>query len=218
MSDGKTPLLLECGIPWRQIKIALNFHTSDIAACLVSHAHMDHCKAVKDVVKSGMDIYMSPTTASILGQSGHRVRHLEHGGQVTIGGWIVKAFRTEHDIEGSLGFLLHSKATGERLSFITDSYFSRYVFRDLTHIMLEINYDLQTLNKNVDAGRVPQEMKSRLIKSHFSLEHAVDFLRANDLRKVKEIHIIHMSDGNANEQRIRETIQRITGKPVIVAG
>ncbi|MBA1335888.1 MAG: hypothetical protein HPY66_1706 [Firmicutes bacterium] len=177
----------------------------------------DHCKAVKEVMKAGMDIYLSSPTASFLGLSGHRMRHIEAGEQVQIGSWVAKAFKAEHDIDGSIGFLLHSTATGERLVYLTDSFYSRYVFQGLTHIMLEINYDIQTLNENVAAGMVPVELRNRLLRSHFSLENAVKFLRACDLKRVKGIWVIHSSEGNANWERIKWTIQAATGKPVIMA-
>ncbi|MFO7296780.1 MAG: MBL fold metallo-hydrolase, partial [Clostridia bacterium] len=35
IDDGSTPLLLECGVPYKEIQKKLNFKTSEIAACLV---------------------------------------------------------------------------------------------------------------------------------------------------------------------------------------
>lgn len=32
-------LLIEVGLPWKQILKALNFNLEDVRACLVSHAH-----------------------------------------------------------------------------------------------------------------------------------------------------------------------------------
>lgn len=216
VTDGHTPVLIECGIPIKRIREGCGFKLHEIEACLVSHGHMDHCKSAKDIINAGIDLYLSPETALILGLSSHRVKEIEAGQQVKVGTWIVRAFKTEHDIEGSLGFLIHSTATKERLAYITDSYFSRYVFKGLTHFMLEINYDMQTLNENVAAGVVPVEMKSRLLRSHFSLENAVEFLRANDLGRVKGIWVIHSSDGNSDINRIKTTIQKVTAKPVYI--
>jgi phosphoribosyl 1,2-cyclic phosphodiesterase len=36
------------------------------------------------------------------------------------------------------------------------------------------------------------------LNSHFSLEHAIGMLEANDLSKLEEIHLIHLSSNNAN--------------------
>ena len=46
VSDGDSPVLIECGLPWKQIQQGINFRTSELAGCLVSHEHQDHCKAV----------------------------------------------------------------------------------------------------------------------------------------------------------------------------
>jgi phosphoribosyl 1,2-cyclic phosphodiesterase len=217
VSDGETPLLLEAGIPWKAIQKGLIFRTSEIGACLVSHGHMDHCKSVHDVLKAGIDVIMSGETAQQLGVFyHHRTYVIMPQQQYTIGSWIIKAFEVQHDIEGCYGYLLYSKATGDKLCYITDSFYSRYVFRDISHFLIEINYDMQTLNENVAAGIVPVEMKNRLLQSHFSLENAVDFLKANNLSKVKGIWIIHSSDQNADRERIKRTVQSVCGKPVYI--
>jgi len=40
LSGGKSNLLLEAGIPFKQIQRSLNFKTSDLAGVLVSHEHL----------------------------------------------------------------------------------------------------------------------------------------------------------------------------------
>ena len=223
ISDGETPLLLEAGIPWRRLQQALNFHTSGISACLITHEHGDHSRAVRDVMKAGIDCCMSRGTYNALNLEGHRaiicgrpkLAHEKYG-QIAYGNWIIAPFVIQHDAAEPIGFLLYCTKTKEKLAYITDSYYSRYIFSGLTHIMLEVNYDQQTLSENVAAGVVAPELRNRLLKSHMSLETAVQFLKANDLSQVQAIHIIHVSDGNANEERIRTTIQRATGKPVYI--
>jgi phosphoribosyl 1,2-cyclic phosphodiesterase len=59
ITDGVAPLLLECGIPWKEIRQKLNFQTSGIAGCLITHEHNDHARAWQDVAKAGIDIYAS---------------------------------------------------------------------------------------------------------------------------------------------------------------
>ena len=51
--DGEMPLLLEAGIPFRAIQQKLNFKISQLAGCLVSHEHMDHIRAAKDLLRAG---------------------------------------------------------------------------------------------------------------------------------------------------------------------
>ena len=217
VSDGVTPLLLECGIPIKQIRQGLDFGLSDVAACLVSHEHKDHSKAVEDVFRMGVDIYSSPGTFKALGLNGHRLRPVKDKQSFEVGSWLIRAFETQHDCAEPLGYLLHSKVTGERLVFATDTYYVRYKFPGLTHIMIECNYASDILQANLDAGLVHPAMRRRLLTSHFSLDNVKEFLRANDLSKVREIWLLHLSDGNSDAERFKREIQELTGKMVFAA-
>lgn len=216
VTDGTTPLLLEAGIPIRAIKQGLHYRLSEIRACLISHSHKDHCRALGDVLRAGVTCYMSQPTADALGATGPRVKLLEPRVQTRIGSWIVLPFETQHDCPGSMGFLLASD--NYKVVYITDSCYVKWRFRGLTHIMVECNYAKDILDANVAQGLVPAAMRDRLLQSHFSLANVKDFLRANDLSRVEEIHLLHLSDGNSDEARFKREIQELTGKPVYVAG
>ena len=56
----------------------------------------------------------------------------------------------------------------------------------------------------------------RLIKSHMSLEHFLDLLKANDLHEVKQIYLLHLSNNNSDAERFREAVQKLTGTEVYV--
>ena len=215
ITDGSTPILIECGIPWKKIQQGLNFKTSEIAGCLVTHEHLDHSKAVREVMRAGIDVYASQGTIDALGLSGHRIKAVRE--QFKIGSWTILPFGIEHDAAEPLGFLLASKC-GEKLLFATDTFYVRYRFNALTHIIVECNYDIDVLIANVDAGLVPMALKSRLLKSHFSFENVKKFLMANDLSKVQEIWLIHLSHGNSDAEKMKREIMELTGKPVYIAG
>ena len=216
VTDGSTPLLLECGIPFREIQKGLHFRVSEVAVCLVSHEHKDHSKAVRDVMKAGIDCYMSAGTAEALGISGHRLHIIKAKQQFRIGTWKILPFETQHDAQEPLGFLLANR-NGDKLLYATDTFYIRYRFQGLTHIAVECNYSLDILRANVEAGLVEQALKSRILKSHFSLENVKRFLQANDLRKVQEIWLLHLSEQNSCEKRFKEEVQKITGKPTYIA-
>lgn len=216
VTDGYTALLLEAGIRYKDIQRALNFKVSSVAGCLISHEHGDHGKSVQDVMKAGINIYASLGTLDALRLSGHRAKPIKAKQQFQIGTWTILPFDVQHDVAEPLGFLLANRA-GDKLVFATDTYYIRYRFPGLTHIMVECNYSLRILDENIAAGRVPAVMKKRLLKSHFSLENVKDFLRANDLSKVQEIWLLHLSDNNSDEALFKREIQELTGKPVLVA-
>jgi len=211
LDDGHSKILIECGVLIKQIKQALDFKLHEIQACLISHSHKDHCKAVKDILRAGIDCWMSSETASDLRLAAaggfKRMAPLE---KQQIASWTVLPFETEHDCEGSLGFLL--KSGPEKVLFLTDSYFCRYTFRGLTHVMIECNYSKKTLAPDLDPA-----VKKRLIRSHFSLENVKKFLVVNDLSRVREIHLLHLSEGNSDAEMFKSEIEKLTGKPTYVA-
>ena len=216
ISDGKTALLLEAGLSYKELQRALDFKTTELTAVLITHEHKDHSRAVADLAKAGIDCYMSAGTKEALGLSGHRIHELWPRVQTQIGTWTVLPFETQHDAAEPLGYLLASGQ--EKLLFATDTYYIRYKFNELTHIMVECNYAADILQENVEAERIPAALKQRLLQSHFSLANVKEFLRANDLSKVEEIHLLHLSDGNSDEARFKREIQELTGRVVMVAG
>ncbi|MGJ9460081.1 MBL fold metallo-hydrolase [Oceanobacillus sp. CF4.6] len=216
ITDGSTPLLLECGIPFKSVRKSLNFQTSNLSGCLVTHEHKDHCAGLNDVLKAGINTYMSKGTQEALGIDHHRIKPVEAKKQFEIGTWTILPFDVEHDVNEPYGFLIANK-NGEKILFATDTYYIRYKFKGLTHLLIECNYSMDILNENIENGRTHKGMKKRLIKSHFSLENVKEFLKANDLSKVQEIHLLHLSDSNSNEEQFKREIQELTGKVVYTA-
>jgi phosphoribosyl 1,2-cyclic phosphodiesterase len=216
VSDGQTSLLLECGIPYKEIQKRLKFRVSEIAGCFVSHEHFDHSKAVPDIMKAGIDCYMSQGTTDALGISGYRVNIIKARQQFKVGTWTILPFETQHDAIEPLGFLLADKA-GEKLLYATDTYYIKYRFPGLTHIMVETSYSLDILQDNVEKGIVNAQLKNRLLRSHFSLDNVKKCLQANDLSRVQQIWLLHLSNNNSDAELFKREIQELTGKEVYIA-
>ena len=215
IDDGHTKIMIECGIQFKEIQIALRFRLSSIAGVLVSHSHRDHSRSVKDLIKAGVDVYLSEAAITELGASGHRVNEISPKKQFQLGTFTVLPFELNHDVF-NLGYLLANQE-GEKLLYASDTSYIRYRFRGLTHIMIEANYSLDILNGNVESGSIPKEMKKRVLRSHMSIETAKEFLKANDLSKVEQIWLIHLSDGNSDAERFKREVQELTGRMVFVA-
>jgi len=216
VSDGHTALLLDAGIPLKAIQEGCNFRLSELEGCLITHAHQDHCKAAGALVGRGVDVYTSQGTIDACRLSGHRVHAIRKLKEFQLGTFQVLPFDVEHDAPEPLGFLMTSRTTGEKLLYFTDTYYVRYRFQGLTHIMAECNYSLDAIQRSIAAGYIPIELVPRLMKSHMSLEHLLDMLQANDLHMVRQIYLLHMSDNNGDEVRFKEAVQRATGAEVYV--
>lgn len=213
--DGQTNILIECGIRFREIREALDFQLSEISGCLVSHEHQDHCKAAKDIVKAGIDCYMSHGTAESLNLSGHRIKTVKPKQKFEVGTYTVLPFSTEHDAVEPLGFLIQS-SNKTRLLYISDSYYCRYRFKNVGYFLVECNYAREILEENIKSGVTPPAIKSRILRSHFELENVKQFFKVNDLSGCREIHLIHISNDNGDPELFKSEIRKLTGKPVYV--
>jgi len=215
ITDGQTELLIEAGLKIADIRKALDFRVSRLAGVICTHEHMDHSRALPDLAKAGVDVYASEGTLRARKLEGHRFKTIQAKRPFSIGTWTILPFDVEHDVNEPLGFLLANQA-GEKLAFITDSYYCRYTFSGITHLAIECNFSTRILDENIATGRVPVSMRRRLMRSHFSLENVLDFLKANDLSRLQEIHLLHLSSSNSDEQMFKRKIQEATGKPVYV--
>lgn len=121
VSDGETTLLLECGLSFKELQKRLGYGVADITACLVSHEHQDHAKAAAQMLKAGVPVYMSEGTAAAH-KDAMDAAHLIRAGEVLrFGHLTVVPFRTYHNVEEPLGFLIEDGRTKERLLWAVDT-------------------------------------------------------------------------------------------------
>lgn len=217
--DGISSLLLECGISFSVIKNGLGFSVSKLSGCLVTHEHQDHAKAFKDVLCAGVDVYMTAGTGRNLSMERHHRLHFIKSLQwFEVGTFRILPFSVNHDAAEPVGYLICSMATGERLLFVMDTYYVEYRFQGvIDYIMIECNYAFDIVNRNVENGLLPGAHKVRLMYSHFELGNVKRFLQAQNLSITKEIWLLHLSDGNSDEERFKREIMAATGCAVYVA-
>lgn len=209
-------LLLECGLPLKKIKKALDFKLTDIRGCLVSHSHKDHSFCAKDIMGSAIDLYTGKDTAKELGLSGYRLRVIDSLKQFRVGEFNILPFPIQHDVPG-FGFLIANEMTGEKLVYATDTFYVRNRFQRVNYFLVECNYCLDILKANVAAGLVDEALKNRILQSHFSLANLKDFLIANVTSDTRKIVLIHLSDDNSNAARMQREIEELTRVETVVA-
>jgi len=134
----------------------------------------------------------------------------------TIGTFRILPFEAEHDVP-CYGYQVTSEETGEKLAYITDSAYSKYTFTGLTHLMVEANYAQEILLDNAKSERMPLFLAERVIQTHMSIETLLELLRANDMSKVRQIYLLHLSDGNSDAEDFRRQVQQETGAEVYIA-
>lgn len=219
IDDGKSALLLEAGLKKADIINGYYEYLERICGCLVTHEHKDHAKSVADLAKFGVDIYASKGTFDGIGKISHvhRCNVVSAGKQFKIGSYIIMPFATVHDCNEPLGFLIYSTVSRERLMFATDTFYIPNIFKNLNIIMVECNYSEKLMQERIDNGYINKSLAWRIQQSHFALENVMDFLKANDLSKVTAIYLLHLSESNADADMFRQSVQRLTGKYVVIA-
>lgn len=212
--SGGARLVIDPGLPIAKVKAALGFRLSDVAGVLVSHSHADHCRAAPGLAASGLDIYGSTETLAAVGLSDHHRAHvLEPGGSYWAGPFRVLPFATRHDAAGSLGFYV-GHPDGDRLLYAIDTAYVPSRAAGLTHIAVECNYSLDGLRESTAH---PAHVH-RVQVSHMGLERVLLWLGRTDLSRVREIHLLHLSDGHGDAEGFRAAVEQRTGRPVVVAG
>ena len=184
-------------------------------------AIFDHSKAVKDLLRMGIDVYCSMPTAEEIGVfHDHRCRIIYRDKAYQIGSFFVRAFATVHDGKcesdwNTLGFYVRSTMTSECLVFCTDSAYIRPRFKRIDRLLIECNYSEPAITEILQSGRISQAQYNRILATHMGLDQCVGFLKANDLSHLKSIHLLHLSNGNSDEELILKTIRGLTGVPVV---
>ena len=114
ITDGVTPLLLECGIPFPKIQQATNFGISKLGGVLVTHEHKDHCKALPQMLNNGANVYCSTGTQQALKLPKHyRLHTVKPLEKFSIGTWQILPFDVQHDAAEPNCSALFMDAVGE---------------------------------------------------------------------------------------------------------
>lgn len=207
-------LLLDVGLPFKAIQRACKYNFIHLLGALVTHQHGDHARAVADMLKLGHKIYMLRETADALHViDEHSWVEISPKKSFKLGVFTVLPFELQHDVP-NVGYLITDGE--EKLLYITDTYYCKYTFKGVHHIVVECNHSYELLKQRVEQDELSKQRMERLIQSHFALENVIKFLRSMDLSQCKAIHLIHLSNENSNEEYLKKTVQAATGKLVIV--
>lgn len=211
VSDGKTTILLECGISFRRIKKGLGFDLSNIRACLVSHEHKDHAKSVMDFIKSGVEVFASEGTADALDCD--LITAVADRVQFQAGSLEIMPFTTFHDAAEPLGFLIYSHTDGDRLVFATDTVNLGYQFPNINLLALEANYDASILAR---CERMPEKVRHRVTNSHMEIQTLCRYLRTLDLSECRALYLLHLSNAASSEGYFIERVRQVVPQHVQV--
>lgn len=217
LENENEALIIEAGIKFQEVKKALDYNIGKIVGCVVSHEHNDHAGRYMEFLGFGFPV-LSPE--AVYRHKGNSVmppfaKIVETGNGYKVGNFKIIPFELKHDVP-SFGYQIDHPDVG-RVVFLTDTFFCEYTFDHVTTWLIESNYADDILDKNIASGHAPSSMRPRLLNSHMELETTKGILMVNDLSNTLNIVLIHLSDGNSDEERFVREIKELTGKLVYAA-
>lgn len=199
ISDGEGMLQIDCGLPYKKVNALCSYKLYQCRDAIVTHRHSDHFKYASDFMRYGMNVWATSETWTNGYTIGPKTnckifKQLE---QFKIGTFLIKAFPVAHtNIDGSpcenSGFLIYSVVTKEKLLWITDANYIENHFPPVDYIAIECNYlDIEDYAKEL--AYINLYVEKRRLQSHLSLSKCIQFLKAQDLSKIKWVKVLHIS-------------------------
>lgn len=209
-------LMLDCGVNMQEVYKAIDFNVNALSSCLLSHVHKDHSLSADKMLKEFMPVTMSKLTAQELGINlqDASLTIAEHDKSVVFGNWTVMPFETFHDAPGSLGYLIYNSLEDMKIAYITDTGYIKYAFKNLNALIAECNFDEETIETH------KEEIKERYLRvreSHMSLERLLSYLSKTDKSALRNIVLVHLSDGNSIESKMIDKVKMASGANVEAA-
>lgn len=203
---GEEILLLECGVPAKEMLETIDYQTSKVSGCLLSHVHGDHSEYIRNFMKYGIDVYTSDEVHSdIETVYGEKTKCLQRMKKYSIGSFDVIAFQVPHNDTECDGFLITHEGIG-KLLFITDAEYCPYNFSKIgiNHVLAECNYSEDYINKNEDFGKF-----EHVLRGHMELQTCKRLIQTVNSLSLRSIGLLHLSSGNGNPKRFREEIRQL---------
>lgn len=184
-------LVIENGIPFKEVKKTLNYNIMQIVGTISSHKHGDHHKYTHEYKTAGI-----PTFCPFESEQPKKV--------VRFGGFAIQCFPLIHDVP-CYGFYIRHKEMGKCL-FVTDTLCVPQVFKDfeVNHILVECNYQDNLVDKN----SANYEHK---LRHHMSLKTCCEFMETNKTNALRNVILCHLGAETTIAEECIAEVQKVAG-------
>lgn len=203
ISDGKTNLLIDCGMSGAKLKQSLasiGMAPENIHALLVTHEHIDHTKGAGVISRRyNIPVYATEGTHIAMTDaklSNEQIELISEDTEFEIGTIAVKAFSIPHDARQPVGYTFN--VDGEKCSIATDiGKMNMNILNNIKgskKILLESNHDVEMLQY----GPYPFPLKRRILSDTGHLSNVIAAKSALWLVNHGTEHVMlgHLSDKN----------------------
>lgn len=181
-------VILDCGIPWKEVLKAVGHNIRNIECLCCTHSHSDHSRSLADARLYGIKTYT-----------------WEDDGMKQYGEYRIKAFDLEHDVPCKGFFIAHPEMG--RFVYITDTAYCRYSFTKLNNVLIECNYE------DIAEDRPNYE---HVVGSHMSLETTKQFLSMNYTPMMQKAILCHTSSLNLDRQKALAEVKKVIGDAEVI--
>lgn len=194
LENDTEALIIETGVCFKDVKIALDFNISKVVGILVSHVHKDHSASAGDFEKIGIPAF--------------KPYEFEMERQMRVcGNFVVQSFPLTHDVP-CFGFLVEHPDMG-RLLYASDTEYIKYRFSNLDHILVEANYSIEHLLKT-------EAKREHVLTGHMSINTTEKFVKVNMNPNLKNVVLLHLSKDSANQTMFKNRMRNVVGANVNV--
>ena len=195
-------LVIEAGIPFLEVKKALDFNVRKIKAVITTHIHSDHHLHWYEYARAGIPVF-------------EPFRNDGHSLEFDNSQFRIRAFpnisKDGHWFHGNndgsecpcYGFYIEHPDIGN-LVYVTDTECVRWRFSNVNHILVEANHSIDLVDREI-----PQY--EHILRGHMSLQTALDFISTNDNTALRNVVLLHLSDKNSDSekflQKTKETVK-----------
>lgn len=213
-------LLLEAGLSVKALA-EKGVKLSDIDLCLITHEHGDHAKYAKQYSSRGVHLMCSEGTADALALPNlwtyRRLMPNQHDRMVWLREYehplYITGIPLVHDAAEPMGLIVRDEETSEKLVFITDTAYIPGMIDGMTHLMIECNYSWQILDAHKP---ISPSHRARVMGSHLDIDSVLEWLQKNDISRLQEIYLMHLSDDHSDEAEFKRAVQASVGVSVWV--
>lgn len=188
-------LIIEAGLPFKEVKKALDFNIRKIVGAMCSHGHKDHSGYAAEYEKAGIPVF-KPYESEMERQ----VR--------TYGGFVIKSFPLVHDVP-CCGFYLFHEDIGT-LIYASDTEYIRWRFSKVDHILVEANFSKDLVSD------IP-EKRRHVLTGHMEIDTTCEFLKANNNPDLRSVVLLHLSGESADSMDFKARAEKVVKCPVYVA-
>lgn len=188
-------LIIEAGLPFKEVKKALDFNVLKIVGVVASHSHGDHAKHVVEYEKAGIPVFKP--------YDGMKDMNLKGGA-----GFKIQAFDLVHDVP-CYGFYISHPDIGN-LIYASDTEYIKWRFSKVNHILVESNYSKDLVSD------IP-EKRRHVLTGHMEIDTTCEFLKANNNPDLRSVVLLHLSGESADAEDFKAKAEKVVDCPVYVA-